>query len=107
MIKPKPSIPKTTLILIELNHEFDSRNWNCVLDASKKKRSATLALRIKRDQKSEKLRIKAIFVLSVSNKTKQPTKGKRIRLNNIENNNKSVVGLEPITQNVKFWILAN
>jgi hypothetical protein len=50
------------LILIELNQELVSRNWKCVDAGSKKNNKMTQTLRISKDQKSEKLRIKLIFV---------------------------------------------
>lgn len=59
------------LILIELNQEVVSRNWKCVDVVSKKNNKVTHTLRINKDQKSEKLRIKLISVLLVKTRTKQ------------------------------------
>jgi hypothetical protein len=70
------------LILIELNQELVSRNWKCVDAGSKKNNKMTQTLRISKDQKSEKLRIKLISVLGVKKRTKQPNKGRKIIVDN-------------------------
>ena len=84
IIKAKPSIPKIKLILTDWNQWFVSKNWNCVIVGSKKNNKPTQTLRIMRDQKREKLRIKFVSVLFTNNKTKQPNRGIQIRKNNIE-----------------------
>jgi hypothetical protein len=71
------------LILTEENQLLVSINWNWVDVGSKKKSSATQKLSIRRDQKSEKLRIRLIFVLSKKVNTKQPNNGIQIMENNI------------------------
>jgi len=70
------------LILIELNQEVVSRNWKCVDVVSKKNNKVTHTLRINKDQKSEKLRIKLISVLLVKTRTKQANKGREIIVDN-------------------------
>lgn len=70
------------LILIELNQEVVSRNWKCVDEVSKKNNKVTHTLRISKDQKSEKLRIKLISVLLIKTRTKQPNKGREIIVDN-------------------------
>ena len=70
------------LILIELNQEVVSRNWKCVDVVSKKNNKVTQTLRISKDQKSEKLRIKLISVLLVKTRTKQANKGREIIVDN-------------------------
>lgn len=72
----------TTLILIELNQEFASRNWKCVEVISKKNNKVTQTLRISKDQNNEKLRIKLISVLLVKTRTKQANKGRKIIVDN-------------------------
>jgi hypothetical protein len=49
---------------------------------SKKNNKVTQTLRITKDQKSEKLRIKLISVLAVKKRTKQPNKGRKIIVDN-------------------------
>ena len=82
IISDKPSIPRTMLILIELNQELVSRNWKCVDAGSKKNNKVTQTLSISKDQKSEKLRIKLISVLLVKTRTKQANKGREIIVDN-------------------------
>ena len=82
IISDRPSIPRTMLILIELNQEVVSRNWKCVDVVSKKNNKVTQTLRISKDQKSEKLRIKLISVLLVKTRTKQANKGREIIVDN-------------------------
>ena len=84
MIRAKPSIPKVKLILTDWNHWIFCKNWNWTDVGSKNKSKDQLKFKIIKDQKREKLQIKELFVLFVKNKTKQPIKGKRIRVNNIK-----------------------
>jgi len=57
---------------------------------SKKNNKVTQTLRITKDQKSEKLRIKLISVLAVKKRTKQPNKGRKIIVDNSIKKNKGI-----------------
>lgn len=83
IIKASPSIPKIRLTLIDSNQEYFSKNWNVETVGSKKKRKLKQILRIIRDQNNEKLRIKAIFVLSIKERKTAANKGNSIKFNNI------------------------
>ena len=85
IIKAKPSIPTIIFKLKALNHVITCKNWKWVAVVSKKNSKEKLTFKIISDQNNEKLRINCCFVLSIKAKIKQPTKGKKIKNNNIKN----------------------
>ena len=69
---------------------------------SKKNNKVTQTLRITKDQKSEKLRIKLISVLAVKKRTKQPNKGRKII---VDNSIKKIKGLNKAQKSSKCKLL--
>lgn len=69
---------------------------------SKKNNKVTQTLRITKDQKSEKLRIKLISVLAVKKRTKQPNKGRKII---VDNSIKKIKGLNKAQKSSKCKLI--
>ena len=72
------------MIFTELSQKHSKINWNSGVVWSKKKSNKKLKFNTTSDQKSEKFCISLWFVLSIKDKTTQPTKGDINNGNNIK-----------------------
>jgi hypothetical protein len=78
-----PSTANRISVFANGNQRVASINWKFEIDGSKANRSKIEALNTKRDQNKEKFRIKCVFVLSTNKRIAAPTRGSRIKADNI------------------------
>jgi hypothetical protein len=82
-IMDSPSTANRISVFANGNQRVASINWKFEIDGSKANRSKIEALNTKRDQNKEKFRIKCVFVLSTNKRIAAPTRGSRIKADNI------------------------
>jgi hypothetical protein len=82
-IMDSPSTANRISVFANGNQRVASINWKFEIDGSKANRSKIEALNTKRDQNKEKFRIKCVFVLSTNKRVAAPTRGSRIKADNI------------------------